>query len=112
MQNHLFRYLQVSRKMCPKKRYYASFLPHGYGFLSASVILLCVQAEYHKELSMSIPASGTVALVGAGEYLPPIAPLDQAFLERVHGTPHVLVLHTAAARHGHIMHKTRISMEI
>ncbi len=49
---------------------------------------------------MSIPASGTVALVGAGEYLPPIAPLDQALLERVQGTPRVVVLPTAAAPDG------------
>ncbi len=49
---------------------------------------------------MSIPASGTVALVGAGEYLPLLAAVDKLLLERVHGIPRVVVLPTAAAPDG------------
>lgn len=49
---------------------------------------------------MSISAPGTVALIGAGEYLPPIAPVDQVLLERVSGEPRVVVLPTAAALDG------------
>jgi cyanophycinase len=49
---------------------------------------------------MSIPASATVALVGAGEYLPAIAAVDTLLLERVHDVPRVVVLPTAAAPDG------------
>jgi cyanophycinase len=49
---------------------------------------------------MSIPPSATVALVGAGEYLPPVAAVDKLLLERVHGVPRVVVLPTAAAPDG------------
>ena len=43
---------------------------------------------------------GTLALVGSGEFLPPIEPLDRALLERVQGTPRVVVLPTASAPDG------------
>lgn len=49
-------------------------------------------------MSASIP--GTVALVGSGEFLPPIAPLDRQLLARVQETPRVVVLPTAAAPDG------------
>jgi cyanophycinase len=44
--------------------------------------------------------TGTLALVGSGEYLPPILPLDKRLLEQVQGTPQVVVLPTAAAPDG------------
>jgi cyanophycinase len=44
--------------------------------------------------------NGTIALVGSGEYLPPIQPLDKKLLEHVQGTPQVVVLPTAAAPDG------------
>lgn len=47
-----------------------------------------------------MPARGTVALVGSGEYLPPSEPLDQDLLARVGATPRVVVLPTAAAPDG------------
>ena len=49
---------------------------------------------------MSISLPGTVALIGAGEYLPPIATVDKVLLERVGDTPRVVVLPTAAAPDG------------
>src|SRR2546421_420495 len=49
---------------------------------------------------MGVPTPGTLALVGAGEFLPPIAPVDAMLLERVDGTPHVVVLPTASAPDG------------
>ncbi len=49
---------------------------------------------------MKIPVSGTVALVGAGEFLSTIIPVDKMLLERVHGTPRVVVLPTASAPDG------------
>src|ERR1700680_4506127 len=49
---------------------------------------------------MNMTGAGTVALVGAGEYLPAIAPVDTMLLECVAGTPHVVVLPTAAAPAG------------
>lgn len=49
---------------------------------------------------MSVPTPGTLALVGAGEFLPPIAPVDATLLEHVDGTPHVVVLPTASAPDG------------
>lgn len=45
-------------------------------------------------------ATGTIALVGSGEFLPPIQPLDQKLLEHVQGTPRVVVLPTASAPDG------------
>jgi cyanophycinase len=43
---------------------------------------------------------GTVALVGSGEFLPPIEPLDRVLLERLHEKPRVVVLPTASAPDG------------
>lgn len=44
--------------------------------------------------------TGTIALVGSGEFLPPILPLDQKLLAHVQGTPRVVVLPTASAPDG------------
>lgn len=49
---------------------------------------------------MNTSVAGTVALVGAGEFLPTIAPVDKLLLERVPGTPRVVVLPTASAPDG------------
>jgi cyanophycinase len=49
---------------------------------------------------MSVTTMGTLALVGAGEYLPPIAPVDTMLLERIDGAPRVVVLPTASAPDG------------
>src|SRR5947209_13465097 len=49
---------------------------------------------------MSISVPGTVALIGAGEYLPPIMAVDKLLLERVGSRPRVVVLPTAAAPDG------------
>ena len=49
---------------------------------------------------MSTSTNGTVALVGAGEYLPEILPVDKKLLERVYGTPRVVVLPTASVPDG------------
>ena len=49
---------------------------------------------------MSTSPMGTIALIGAGEYLPAIATLDQQLLERVSGTPQVVVLPTASVPDG------------
>jgi len=43
---------------------------------------------------------GIVALVGSGEFLPPIAPTDQALIERLGGTPRVAIVPTASAPDG------------
>jgi cyanophycinase len=45
-------------------------------------------------------ATGTIALVGSGEFLPPIQPLDKQLLELVQDTPRVVVLPTASAPDG------------
>ncbi len=49
---------------------------------------------------MSVTTMGTLALVGAGEYLPPIAPVDTMLLERIDGAPRVVVLPTASTPDG------------
>ncbi len=49
---------------------------------------------------MTATMNGTVALVGAGEYLEGMLPVDQKLLERVKGTPKVVVLPTASAPDG------------
>src|SRR5438874_9745910 len=49
---------------------------------------------------MIITVNGTVALVGAGEYLQAMLPVDKKLLERVNGTPRVVVLPTASAPDG------------
>src|SRR5579872_3053489 len=61
---------------------------------------------------MSTQSSGTVALIGAGEYLPAIATVDQQLLERVSGTPHVVVLPTAAVPDGPAVAERWIQMGI
>ncbi len=43
---------------------------------------------------------GTIALVGAGEYLPKMLPVDKLLLERLGTTPRVVVLPTAAVPDG------------
>jgi cyanophycinase len=49
---------------------------------------------------MTTHVNGTVALVGAGEYLEGMLPVDKKLLERVNGTPRVVVLPTASAPDG------------
>ncbi len=44
--------------------------------------------------------AGTIALVGSGEFLPPIQPLDKKLLEHIQGAPRVVVLPTASAPDG------------
>lgn len=46
------------------------------------------------------PGTGTIALVGSGEYLPPIQAVDRALLAHISATPQVVVLPTAAAPDG------------
>src|SRR5947209_4121391 len=49
---------------------------------------------------MPKPVSGTVALIGSGEYLPTILPVDKMLLERLSETPRVVVVPTAAVPDG------------
>ncbi len=49
---------------------------------------------------MATSVRGTVALIGAGEYLPTILPVDKMLLERLSDTPRVVVVPTAAAPDG------------
>src|SRR5260370_41291382 len=49
---------------------------------------------------MATTLRGTLALVGAGEYLPSMATVDKALLERAGGVPRVVVLPTAAVPDG------------
>ena len=49
---------------------------------------------------MTTTVHGTVALVGAGEYLQGMLPVDRKLLERINGTPRVVVLPTASAPDG------------
>jgi cyanophycinase-like exopeptidase len=49
---------------------------------------------------MATSINGTVALIGAGEYLPTILPVDKMLLERLSDTPRVVVLPTAAVPDG------------
>lgn len=44
--------------------------------------------------------TGTIALVGSGEYLTPIQPVDKQLLEHIVGEPRVVVLPTASAPDG------------
>ena len=44
--------------------------------------------------------TGTLALVGSGEFLAPIQPLDQKLLAHIQGSPRVVVLPTASAPDG------------
>ncbi len=43
---------------------------------------------------------GTMALVGSGEYLPPMEPVDRLLLDRLPGQPQVVCLPTAAGTEG------------
>jgi cyanophycinase len=54
----------------------------------------------YEEVIMTTSANGTVALIGAGEYLPAILPVDKMLLERLNGTPRVVVLPTASVPDG------------
>lgn len=49
---------------------------------------------------MTTHVNGTVALVGAGEYLEGMLSVDRKLLERLNGTPRVVVLPTASAPDG------------
>lgn len=49
---------------------------------------------------MTMPVIGTVALVGAGEFLPKMLPVDKMLLEHVGNVPRVAVVPTAAAPDG------------
>jgi cyanophycinase len=49
---------------------------------------------------MGISQHGTVALVGSGEYLPTILPVDRYLLTRIAAVPRVVVLPTAAVPDG------------
>jgi cyanophycinase len=49
---------------------------------------------------MSTVNHGTIALVGASEYLPKMNPVDQYLIERLQETPSVVVLPTASAPDG------------
>jgi cyanophycinase len=49
---------------------------------------------------MTTTVKGTVALVGSGEYLQGMLPVDKKLLERAIGTPRVVVLPTASAPDG------------
>src|SRR5690242_16518631 len=49
---------------------------------------------------MNAPQQGTLALVGSGEFLPPIEPLDRLLIERLAEPARVVVLPTASAPDG------------
>jgi cyanophycinase-like exopeptidase len=49
---------------------------------------------------MVTTAHGTVALIGAGEYLPTMLPVDKALIERLNSSVRVVVLPTASAPDG------------
>ncbi len=49
---------------------------------------------------MATPLTGTVALIGAGEYLPTILPVDKMLLQLLTEPPRVVVVPTAAAPDG------------
>jgi cyanophycinase len=49
---------------------------------------------------MTTSPQGTLALVGSGEFLPPIEPLDRLLLERLSGPARVVILPTASAPDG------------
>ena len=61
---------------------------------------------------MTTIANGTVALVGAGEYLQEMLPVDKKLLERVNGTPRVVVLPTASAPDGEGVPERWVSMGV
>lgn len=49
---------------------------------------------------MNSSLTGTLALVGSGEFLPPIEPLDKLLIEQLQEPPRVVVLPTASAPDG------------
>jgi cyanophycinase len=51
-------------------------------------------------LTSRLPGPGTLALVGSGEYLPPIAPLDHWLMDRLGQPARVVCLPTAAGTEG------------
>jgi cyanophycinase len=51
-------------------------------------------------LSLNIPGNGTLALVGSGEYLPPMEPVDRYLLSCLPGPADVICLPTAAGTEG------------
>lgn len=51
-------------------------------------------------ISLKLPGPGTLALVGSGEYLDPIAPLDQWLIGRLGEPARVVCLPTAAGNEG------------
>ena len=51
-------------------------------------------------LNYKVPVGGTVALVGSGEYLPPMRPVDEWLLRQLKEPPRVVCLPTAAGTEG------------
>src|SRR5947209_19571544 len=49
---------------------------------------------------MTTARDGTIALVGAGEFLPPMLPVDKSLVERLNETPRVAIVPTASAPDG------------
>src|SRR5215471_14396110 len=64
------------------------------------ILTKAIIATFKEEAMMTTTIHGTVALVGAGEYLQGMLPVDKNLLDRVNGTPKVVVLPTAAAPDG------------
>ncbi len=52
------------------------------------------------QLTLNIPGTGTLALVGSGEYLPPMEPVDRFLLSCLPGPADVVCLPTAAGAEG------------
>ncbi len=52
------------------------------------------------QLTLRIPGRGTLALVGSGEYLPPMEPVDRFLLSCLPGPANVVCLPTAAGTEG------------
>ena len=61
---------------------------------------------------MTTTGKGTVALVGSGEYLQGMFPVDKKLLERIIGTPRVVVLPTASAPDGKSVAERWASMSV
>jgi cyanophycinase len=52
------------------------------------------------QLSVKLPEKGTLALVGSGEYLPPMEPVDRYLMSCLAGPANVVCLPTAAGTEG------------
>ncbi len=52
------------------------------------------------QLTLQIPGSGTLALVGSGEYLPPMEPVDRFLMSCLPGPADIVCLPTAAGTEG------------